>query len=108
MLGAPVGSFLFGIFDYQTTFFFFSGLVLGVWFMILKTPASLYLNFPEQESKYYFPFTYTLIMLINYTNHAVNLFLYIGTSSVFRNEFREIFKQIKASLYKNKQVKNQK
>ena len=35
MLGAPVGSFLFGIFDYQTTFFFFSGLVLGVWFMIL-------------------------------------------------------------------------
>ena len=35
MLGAPVGSFIFGICGYKTTFFFFSGLVLGVWFMIL-------------------------------------------------------------------------
>ena len=49
-----------------------------LWFVILKTPASVYIAFPATEmKKVYFPFTYSLFMLINYTNHAVNLILYI-------------------------------
>lgn len=30
-------------------------------------------------------------MLINYTNHAVNLILYILTSATFRRDFKEFF-----------------
>ena len=60
--------------------------------MILKTPASLYITFPVAEmNKSHFPFTYTLFMLINYTNHAVNLILYILTSATFRRDFKEVF-----------------
>ncbi|CAF0955573.1 unnamed protein product [Brachionus calyciflorus] len=71
-----------------------------LWFMILKTPASLYLTFPVQEmSKPYFPLTYNLFMLVNYTNHAVNLILYIATSSSFRNEVKKFLEHI---ICKNK------
>lgn len=60
--------------------------------MVLKTPASLYITFPVAEmDKAYFPFTYTLFMLINYTNHAVNLILYILTSATFRRDFKQFF-----------------
>lgn len=60
--------------------------------MILKTPASVYITFPVAEmNKSHFPFTYTLFMLINYTNHAVNLILYILTSATFRRDFKEVF-----------------
>lgn len=60
--------------------------------MILKTPASVYITFPVAEmNKNHFPFTYTLFMLINYTNHAVNLILYILTSAQFRRDFKEVF-----------------
>lgn len=70
-----------------------------LWFMILKTPASVYLTFPVQEmSKSYFPFTYSLFMLINYTNHAVNLILYIVTSSSFREDFKDFFISIRKSI----------
>nr|QVK45704.1 G protein-coupled receptor [Proales similis] len=62
------------------------------WFMVLKTPASVYLTFPAGETKkFYFAFTYTLFMLVNYTNHAVNIILYLSISSTFRNEFKEFF-----------------
>ena len=65
-----------------------------LWFMVLKTPASVYITFPVQEmTKSYFPFTYSLFMLINYTNHAVNLILYITTSSDFRSELVAFFKK---------------
>lgn len=61
-------------------------------FMVLKTPASVYITFPVAEmNKTYFPFTYTFFMLINYTNHAVNLILYILTSATFRRDFRQVF-----------------
>ena len=71
-----------------------------LWFMVLKTPASVYLGFPDSEvAKVYFPFTYGLFMLINYTNHAVNLFLYISISETFRNEFKEFFKSIKKKIF---------
>ncbi|RNA41016.1 hypothetical protein BpHYR1_038776 [Brachionus plicatilis] len=66
-----------------------------LWFMILKTPASVYITFPVQEmSKPYFPFTYNFFMLINYTNHAVNLILYVATSSGFRSEMILFFKNL--------------
>lgn len=74
-----------------------------LWFMILKTPASVYLTFPVQEmSKAYFPFTYNLFMLINYTNHAVNLILYIATSSGFRDEMKFFFKKLFTKFKSNK------
>ena len=67
-----------------------------LWFMVLKTPASVYLAFPDSEiSKVYFQFSYSLTMLINYTNHAVNLILYISISTTFRNEFKEFFSSFK-------------
>ena len=69
-----------------------------LWFIVLKTPASVYLAFPPTEiNKVYFSFIYVLIMLIQYTNHAVNLILYISISETFRNEFKQCFKQL---LYK--------
>jgi hypothetical protein len=69
-----------------------------IWFILLKTPASIYLNFPVQEmNKVYFPFTYNLFMLINYTNHAVNFILYVLTCPSFRQEFDEFF--TKSKLY---------
>jgi len=78
-----------------------------LWFVILKTPASVYIAFPATEmKKVYFPFTYSLFMLINYTNHAVNLILYISISETFRNEFKECFLRVKnsyCSCFKNKQ-----
>jgi hypothetical protein len=37
-------------------------------------------------------------MLINYTNHAVNLILYIATSSNFRDEIKEFFCDLKKKL----------
>ena len=73
-----------------------------LWFMLLKTPASLYLNFPDEESKVYYAFTYSLIMLINYTNHAVNLFLYIATSSEFRNDFKQFFTSLHVPCFKKR------
>ena len=74
-----------------------------LWFMILKTPASVYLTFPVQEmSKAYFPFIYNLFMLINYTNHAVNLILYIATSSGFRDEINFFLKTSYDSMKKKK------
>lgn len=74
-----------------------------LWFMVLKTPASVYITFPVQEmSKPYFPFTYNFFMLINYTNHAVNLILYIVTSSGFRSEMKNFFK----NLFCNKKQEN--
>lgn len=74
-----------------------------LWFMVLKTPASVYITFPIQEmTKSYFPFTYNLFMLINYTNHAVNLILYSATSSNFRSELVAFFK----NLLKTKNLRN--
>lgn len=71
--------------------------------MILKTPASVYLTFPEdEENKPHFPLTYNIFMLINYTNHAVNLILYIAISSSFREEFKEYFIAIRNRFCKPK------
>ena len=70
-----------------------------LWFVVLKTPASLYLNFPPTEmDKPHFQFIFSLVMLINYTNHAVNLILYIVISSSFRKEFKEFFVSIKNKI----------
>lgn len=70
-----------------------------LWFMILKTPASVYLTFPATEvQKVYFPLVYSVLMLVNYTNHAVNLILYIATSSIFRNDFKEFFMNVKQAI----------
>ena len=77
-----------------------------LWFMILKTPASVYITFPVQEMyKTYFPLAYNFFMLINYTNHAVNLILYLATSSSFRDEIKEFFCDIKNKLYSKKSKK---
>ena len=63
-----------------------------LWFVILKTPASVYITLPLQEMKKdYYPFTYSLFMLVNYTNHAVNLIIYVLISSSFRKEMKEFF-----------------
>ncbi len=63
-----------------------------LWFVVLKTPASVYITLPVQEMKKdYYPFTYSLFMLINYTNHAVNLIIYVLISSSFRTEMRDFF-----------------
>jgi hypothetical protein len=62
-----------------------------LWFVLLKTPASVYINFPEWMEKPEFQLVYSIVMLINYTNHAVNLILYIVISSQFRKEFKEFF-----------------
>lgn len=63
-----------------------------LWFIVLKTPASIYLAFPPTEiTKVYFSFMYSMFMLIQYTNHAVNLILYISISETFRSEFRQFF-----------------
>jgi hypothetical protein len=71
-----------------------------LWFMILKTPASVYLTFPATEvQKIYFPLVYSVLMLVNYTNHAVNLILYIATSSIFRNDFKEFFMNVKNAVF---------
>ena len=70
-----------------------------LWFIILKTPASFYFTFQVGEmAKPYYPFTYGFAMLINYTNHAVNLILYIATSSSFREEFKEYFSSIRKKV----------
>jgi len=63
-----------------------------LWFVVLKTPASVYVTLPVQEMKKdYYPFTYSLFMLINYTNHAVNLIIYVLISSSFRKEIKIFF-----------------
>lgn len=73
--------------------------VICLWFIVLKTPASVYLTFPEEEeNKNYFPFTYQLFMLINYTNHAVNFILYSITNPDFRNEFKLFYLNIKKAI----------
>jgi hypothetical protein len=71
-----------------------------LWFMILKTPASVYVTYPANEKeKPIFPFKFSLIMLINYTNHAINLILYIATSSGFRDEFKEFFLDLNKRIF---------
>ena len=63
-----------------------------LWFVILKMPASFYITLPVQEmKKNYFPFTYSLFMLINYTNHAVNIIIYLLVSTSFRKEIVKLF-----------------
>lgn len=70
-----------------------------LWFIVLKTPASVYLAFPPTEiKKVYFSFLYSMFMLIQYTNHAVNLILYISISETFRSEFRQFFLQCLSKL----------
>ncbi len=70
-----------------------------LWFMILKTPASVYLTFPATETqKVYFPLVYSIVMLVNYTNHSVNLVLYIACSSIFRKDFKEFFLDVKSYI----------
>ncbi len=69
-----------------------------LWFMILKTPASFFLQFPDFMDKPIFPFIYNLVMIINYSNHALNLILYILISSTFRKEFKEFFVAIASKV----------
>lgn len=69
-----------------------------LWFVLLKTPAFIYANFPIEMDKPHFHLTIRIVMAINYTNHAVNLILYIAISSSFRKEFKEFFVSIKNKL----------
>ena len=71
-----------------------------LWFVILKTPASVYITLPIDEmKKSYYPFTYSLFMLINYANHAVNLIIYVLISSSFRKELKDFFLNIKKKFF---------
>lgn len=73
-----------------------------LWFVLLKTPASIYVNFPIEMDKPHFQLTIRIVMAINYTNHAVNLILYIAISSSFRKEFKEYFVAIKNKIFGTK------
>ena len=79
-------------------------IAICLWFVFLKTPASIYitLDYKLEMYKDYYPFTYSLFMLINYTNHAINLIIYVLISSGFRNEMKNFL----LSFYKYKKVEN--